>query len=175
MASDLIDGYAEALLSVARAEGTSGEFESELSQVAQAIAGSEELRTTLSDAAIPAGRRQQIVEDILGGWGARVTTAAVSMVVAAGRAGDLVAIASRVRELSAAQRGRVVAEVRSAIPLEPDQEQRLAAALKASTGKDVELDVVIDDSIMGGLVTKIDDQIIDGSVRTRLNQLREAF
>lgn len=176
MTGNLIDGYAEALLSLAEAEGmTGGQFESELSQVAQAIESSEELRTTLAQTSIPAGRRQQIVEDVFGGYPARVTTAAVSMVVAAGRSGDLSAIADRVIELGAAKRGRVVAEVRSAIPLEPEQEQRLASALKASTGKDVELKVVIDPSIMGGLVTQIDDQIIDGSVRTRLGQLRDAF
>ena len=174
MADDLIAGYAQALLSVAEAEGDPARFVSELSQVAQAIGSSEELRTTLSDAHTPAGIRQQIVEDVLGG-ASRVTTAMVSMVVGAGRVADLGRIADRVMELGAEQRGRVVAEVRSAIPLEPEQEQRLIDALKASTGKDVELKVLIDPSVMGGLVTQIDDQIIDGSVRSRLGQLREAF
>ena len=174
MADDLIGGYAQALLSVAEAEGDSGRYVSEFSQVAEAIESSEELRSALSDSLIPAGKRQQIVEDILGG-ASRVTTAMVSMVVGAGRATDLGRIADRVIELGAEQRGRVVAEVRSAIPLESDQEQRLIDALRVSTGKDVELKVVIDTSIMGGLVTQIDDQIIDGSVRSRLGQLREAF
>lgn len=175
MADDVIDGYAEALLKVAGAEGDSKQYESELVQVAQAIQASDELRTTLSDSSLPAGRRQQIVEEVLGGWSSRVTTAMVSLVVAAGRAADLGRIADRMIELGAAKRGRVVAEVRSAVPLEADQEQRLAQALRSRTGKDVELKVIVDPSIMGGLVTQIDDQIIDGSVRTRIGQLREAF
>lgn len=175
MADDVIDGYAEALLTVARAEGDSTTFESELSQVVRAIEASDELRTTISNPELPAGRRQQIVEEILGGWASRVTTAMVSMVVAAGRAADLGRIADRMVELGAAHRGRVVAEVRSAIPLEPDQERRLTEALRRSTGKDVELKVIIDPSVIGGLVTQIDDQIIDGSVRTRIGQLRDAF
>ena len=174
MADDRIGGYARALLNLAEAEGDSGRYEAEFSQVAQAVESSEELRKVLGDSLIPAGQRQQIVEDVLGG-ASRVTTAMVSMVVGAGRAGDLSRIADRLIELGAEQRGRVVAEVRSAIALEPEQEQRLVDALRTSTGKDVELKVVLDPSIMGGLITQIDDQIIDGSVRSRIGQLREAF
>jgi len=174
MADDLITGYAQALLAVAGAEGSSKELETELSQVVQAISGSEELQAALADGTIPAGARQQIVEDVLGG-ASRVTTAMVSMVVGAGRAADLSDIAERVTELGAEKRGRVVAEVRSAIPLDQDQQARLTEALRSSTGKEVEVKVVIDPSVMGGLVTQIDDQIIDGSVRSRLGQLREAF
>lgn len=175
MASDVISGYAHALLTVAAAEGASRQFENELSQVAQAITANEELRSTLADPSVPAGRRQQIVEEVLGGRASRLTTAAVSMIVGANRGADLARIADRVVHLGAAERGKVVAEVRSAIPLDGAQEQRLAEALKTSTGKDVEVKVVIDPSIMGGLVTQIDDQVIDGSVRSRLGQLREAF
>ena len=174
MADDLITGYAQSLLTLAGAEGRGETFPSELAQVANAINASEELRTTLADAAVPAARRQQIVEDLLGGQD-RLLSAAVSMVVGAGRGADLGRIADRVIELGAEQRGRVVAEVRSVVPLDAEQQGRLAAALQASTGKEVEVKVVIDPSIMGGLVTQIDDQIIDGSVRSRLGQLREAF
>jgi F-type H+-transporting ATPase subunit delta len=174
MADDLITGYAESLLTLASAEGRGESFGTELSQVANAINASEELRTTLADPTIPVARRQQIVEELLGGQD-RLMGAVVSMVVGTGRASDLGRIADRVIELGAEQRGRVVAEVRSVIPLDADQQERLAVALRASTGKEVEVKVVIDPSIMGGLVTQIDDQIIDGSVRSRLGQLREAF
>lgn len=176
MADDLINGYAQALLSVAGAEGDAAEgFESEFSSVAHAIGGSEQLSAALTDQNVPAGRRQQIVEEVLGGKASRVTMACVSMVVAAGRAGDLGRIADKVFELGSAQRGKAVAEVRSAIPLDEGQVARLATALKASTGKDVDVKVVIDPSVMGGLVTQIGDEVIDGSVRNRLGQLREAF
>ncbi len=174
MADDLINGYAEALLTLGGVEGRGEQIGNELSQVAGAIDASEELRTTLADASIPVARRQQIVEDLLGGQN-RVVGAMVSMVVGAGRSADLSRIADRVIELGAAKKGRVVAEVRSVIPLDADQQERLASALRTSTGKDVEVKVVIDPTIMGGLVTQIDDQIIDGSVRSRIGQLREAF
>ena len=68
-----------------------------------------------------------------------------------------------------------MATVRSAIDLTGEQRQRLTEAIKTSTGKDVEVKVVIDPSVLGGVITEIGDDIIDGSVRRRLNQLRESF
>jgi F-type H+-transporting ATPase subunit delta len=97
------------------------------------------------------------------------------MVVGAGRAAELPAIVDAFIERSAASRNKAVATVRSAIALTADQRERLAAAIRTSTGKDVEIRVVEDPSVLGGVVTEIGDDIIDGSVRRRLNQLRESF
>ena len=78
-------------------------------------------------------------------------------------------------KLSAAEGNREVAEVRSAVDLTDDQKQRLAAALEAKTGKKVELKVIIDPTVLGGLVAQVGDTVIDGSVKTRLQQLKTAF
>jgi len=129
----------------------------------------------LSDPAIPAARRQQVVEDILGGKASATTIGLVSMAVGAGRGSDLPDIVRALIERSAASRNRAVAEVRSAVPLTADQTTRLAAAIASATGKNVEIKVVIDPSVLGGLVTQIGDTVIDGSVRHRLNQVREAI
>jgi len=68
-----------------------------------------------------------------------------------------------------------VAEVRSAVAVGDVQQRRLAGALQRATGKDVAVKVIVDPTVMGGLVTRIGDEVIDGSVRARINQLREAF
>ena len=175
MSDDRITSYAEAVLAVAGAESDGGEVEDELFRFARAMEGSDDLRMTLSDPAIPVARRQQIVEDILGPQATRATTGLVSMLVAAGRGADIPRIADRVVELGAKSRAKAVAEVRSVIELSDDQQTRLAAALRSATGKDVEIKVVIDDSLMGGLLVQIEDEVIDGTVRNRLKQLREAF
>ena len=65
-----------------------------------------------------------------------------------------------------------VAEVRSAVPLTADQQDRLAAALANATGKNVNLKVVVDPSVLGGLVATVGDTVIDGTVRTHLDQLK---
>jgi len=95
--------------------------------------------------------------------------------VAAGRASSLPAIVDAFVERSAASRNKTVATVRSAVELTEDQANRLTAALNGATGKDVEVKVVVDPSVLGGVVTEIGDDIIDGSVRRRLSQLRESF
>jgi len=175
MADDRTLAYAEALFSVARAEGTLGEVEEELFRFSQTLQGSDELRDTLTDPGIPASRRQQIVEDLLGGRASPTTTALVSMVVGTGRARDLPAIIRRLVEMSAAEANKEVAEVRSAVELTSDQRDRLAKALGEATGKQVEVKVVVDPSVLGGIVAKVGDTVIDGSVRTRLDQLKNAF
>ena len=175
MSAEKVSSYAEALVAVVQAEGDLAATEDELFAVAQALAGSDELREALSDRRIPAARRQQIIEDLLGGQVADTTVALVSMVVGAGRGSDLVRIIEAAVERSAGLRNKAVAEVRSAVALSEDQERRLAEALQRATGKDVTVKVIVDPSVMGGLVTRIGDEVIDGSIRTRINQLREAF
>jgi len=167
--------YAEALFGVARAERTLGEVEGELFRFSQTLQGSDELRDALTDPSIPASRRQQIVEDLLGGRASATTVALVSMVVGTGRARQLPDIIRRLVEMSAAEANKEVAEVRSAVALTDDQRQRLAKALGEATGKQVEVKVVVDPSVLGGIVAQVGDTVIDGSVRSRLDQLKNAL
>jgi F-type H+-transporting ATPase subunit delta len=176
MANDeRIDGYANALFEVASVEGSLESVEDELFQVARALETNDELRTTLTDAAIPVERRQSIIEDLLNNRAAPVTVSLVSFVVAAGRAHDLPAIIDRLVARAAQAKNKVVAEVRTAVPLSDDQRTRLADALGKATGKSVEVKAIVDRTVLGGVVAQIGDTVIDGSVRSRLEQLREAI
>ena len=175
MSDEKIQSYAQAILAVASAESNAAQVEDEIYRFSQVLQSSEELKSTLSDASIPSTLRQQIVVDLLEGQATQTTVALVSMIVAAGMGGDIKAIADKVVGLGAESRDKAVAEVYSVVDLSSDQQQRLAAALKSATGKDVEMKVIIDESVMGGLLVQIEDEVIDGTVRTRLKQLREAF
>jgi F-type H+-transporting ATPase subunit delta len=170
--TDRIDGYASALFEVARAENDLDEVEDELFRFARALEASDELRNALTDELVPAERRQAIVEDILGKKASSTTTALVSFVVGAGRGRDLAAIIAKLVDRAAAEKDRALAEVRSAIPLTDDQQRRLAAALANATGKQVEVKVVVDPSVLGGAVATVGDAVIDGTVRTRLDQIK---
>jgi F-type H+-transporting ATPase subunit delta len=172
---DRTHAYAEALLAVARSEGNMAEVEDELFRFARLLDGNDDLRTTLTDSQLPSSRRQQIVEDLLGGVANPVTTALVSMVVGVGRSRDLTAIIDELVKLSAAEGDKELAEVRSAVELTDDQKQRLVTALEAKTGKKIELKVIIDPTVLGGLVAQVGDTVIDGSIKTRLAQLKSAF
>jgi F-type H+-transporting ATPase subunit delta len=175
MATERDTAYAKALLAVASAEGDLGRVQDEIFTLARLIGDSDELAATLSDSQVPASRRQQIVEDLLVGRASQTTVALVSMIVGTGRSRELPAIADALVALGAAEGGKEVALVRSAVELTEDQKQRLAAALQASVGRPVDVRVVIDPSIMGGLVAQVGDTVIDGSVRRRLDQLKQAI
>lgn len=172
MSTDRIDGYARALFEIARAEGTLDEVEDELFRFARSYESSDALRNALTDEQIPADRRQSIVESLLGGKATSTTTQLVSMVVGSGRGRDLPAIIDKLVARASSAKNLEVAEVRTAVALTSDQQTRLAAAITNATGKQVNLKVVIDPSIIGGLVATVGDTVIDGSVRTRIDQLK---
>jgi F-type H+-transporting ATPase subunit delta len=172
MSDARIEGYARGMFEIARAEGTLDEVEDELFRFARSYESSDELRNTLSDEQIPAAKRQAIVEDLLGGKATGTTTQLVSMIVGSGRGRDLPAIVDKLVARASSAKNLELAEVRTAVPLTPDQETRLAAALANATGKQVNLKVVVDPSVLGGLVATVGDTVIDGSVRTRIDQLK---
>jgi F-type H+-transporting ATPase subunit delta len=170
-----IDGYANALFEVARVEGSLDAVQDELFSLAQALKSNDELRTTLTDEAIPVERRQGIVESLLGGKASPVTTSLVSFVVGAGRGRQLPDIIERLVARAAEAKNKVVAEVRTTVPLSEDQKTRLADALGKATGKSVEVKSILDPSVLGGVVAQVGDTVIDGSIRHRLDQLRESI
>jgi F-type H+-transporting ATPase subunit delta len=172
MIDNRTDGYARALFEVARADGTLDEVEDELFRFARSYESSESLRTTLSDENIPAGKRQAIIEDLLGDTATSTTVQLLSMVVGSGRSADLVAIVDALVQRASASKNLELAEVRSAVELTADQQDRLKAALANATGKQVNLKVVVDPSVIGGLVATVGDVVIDGTVRTNLEQLK---
>lgn len=171
--SERVEAYAEAFFRVARAEQQGTAVEDDLFRFARALEANDHLRSALGDRALPAERRIAVVEELMGGAGVSVSVGLVSMVIGADRAGELPAIVDRFLELSAAERRHDVAEVRAAVPLDDRIRERLAKALSDATGKQVEVKVVVDPSVLGGVVARIGDTVIDGTVRRRLEQLKE--
>jgi F-type H+-transporting ATPase subunit delta len=167
-----VDAYARAILELARAEDRVRPVEADLFRFVRALEGSEPLRAALSDPQLPVERRLAVVDELTDGKALRLSAAAIGLVIAAGRVNDLGAIADRFIELAAAERSREVAEVRSAVELDEAQLARLTEALGRATGKAVEVKVVVDPSVLGGLVARIGDTVIDGTVRHRLDQMK---
>jgi F-type H+-transporting ATPase subunit delta len=171
--TDRVESYAQAFLGVARAEGRVGAIEDDLFRFARALDASDDLRMALGDRNVPAERRIAIVDELMAGTALPVSVGLVSMVVGADRASDLPPVVDRFLELSAEERQHEVAEVRAAVPLDERLRERLAQALSDATGKQVEVKVVVDPNVLGGVVARIGDTVIDGSVRHRLDQLKE--
>lgn len=175
MADTRTTAYAGSLIAIAAAEGDLDAVTEEFYALGSAVEADEQLRATLSDPKLPVERRAQVVEDLLQGKASATTVSLASMIVLNGRGGELPAIAAEIARVVADEQGAVLAEARSAVALTDEQVNRLAEALSAKLGRTVTVRNVVDPSVVGGVVTQIGDEVIDGTVRTRLNQLREAF
>lgn len=173
MSDERTQAYAQAFFTIASAENALGAAEEELFRLARAVDANDELRKAITDQALPAGRRMAILDELMGQAAHPVSTQLAAFIVGAGRGRDLGAIVDAFVRLAAEERNHEIAEVRSAIALDADQVARLEVALSAKTGKRIEVKVIVDPTVMGGLVARIGDTVIDGSVRHRLDQLRE--
>ncbi len=171
---DRITGYANGIFELAKAEGELERVESELFTISQAIDGSPELRSTLTDPQLPMEKKQALVDDLIGGRASSLSVDLVQLIVSQGRASELSDIARAVVEAAAASRDKAVAEVRSAVPLDEETIERLTVALGRATGKSVEVKVVVDESVIGGIVARVGDIVIDGSLARRVDSLRQA-
>ncbi len=172
---DRIETWAQSLLEIAKSEGNLHEVEDELFRFARIVAGNDDLRTALANPGQPADRRAAIVDELLENRSLQTTRAIAAFIVGAGKGHDLPAIVARFVELAAESREHEVAEVRSSVPLDDTQVQRLATALSQATKKNIEVRVVVDPTVMGGIVATIGDTVIDGTVRHRLDQLKETL
>ena len=171
---DRINGYAKGFLELARAEGSLESVESELFSIAETLESSSELRSALTDPQLPNDKKTAIVDDLLGGKASSLTVGLVHLLVDQDRASELPSIARALVEIAAASRDRAVAEIRSAVPLDDQTIERLAAALGKATGKKLEVKAVVDESVVGGIVARVGDTVIDGSVAGRFQSLRNA-
>ena len=170
---DLIHGYATALFQIAAAEDALDRVSDELFRFSKAVESNHELRSTLTDIAIPAERKHAVISELLGDRASPLTLNILEFVVSQGRARELANIVNSLAELAAEEQEKELAEVRSAVPLDDDQRQRLADALGKATGKKVDVKVLVDGSIVGGIYAKVGDQVIDGTVRRKLQELKE--
>jgi F-type H+-transporting ATPase subunit delta len=166
-------GYAKALFEIARSEGDIDRVADELFRIARVLESHHELREALTDIAVPVEGKEKLLDEVLGEKVSPHTLNILKFVVSQGRARRLVEIADELAALAEEEAKREIAEVRTALPLDDAQTERLAAALSAATGKNVSVKVIVDPSVIGGVVARVGDTVIDGSVQSKLESLKE--
>lgn len=167
-----LDGYATALFEELEEREGVEDIEDDLFRFARMVEATDALREALTTGRLPAATRRAIVDDLLGPRANPATTLLVGYATQVARPRDLVALLDWLVERAAAERNRRVARVRSAVALDEDQCERLAQVLSQFTGRQVEVRVVVDESLVGGLVALVGDTVIDASVRHQLDRLR---
>lgn len=168
---DAVDALSiEAELIGADRDGSLDDLEDELFRFGRIVAGQRELRSTLTDPAITNGRKAELVSGLLDGRVRPVTRRLVTRLVSHPRSRSLEAGLEAYARLAAERRRRVVALVTVALPLTEEQNTRLAAALGRIYGRQVHLNVEVDVEVIGGVRVQIGDDVIDGTVVTRLDE-----
>jgi F-type H+-transporting ATPase subunit delta len=170
-----IRGYADRLFQEVDRLELIDDIEDELVRFARILDSSRGLRHALGDPSTAVAQRVALAGDLLRGKVLVATARLVTYVLEAGHIRDLVGTLEWVAGLAAEERGRRVAEVRSAVELDDDEYIRLVEALERTAGRPVKVRVQIEPSLLGGMAVEIGDTVIDGSVRHRLDQLRETL
>lgn len=164
-----------ALLAAADREGSLDEVEDELFRFGRVLAREPSLQLLLSDRSVAAERRLELLDSLIGRRVRWPTRALIEHALAARRGRGLERAVDEITEQAAVRRNRVVGYVRSAVALAAEQQHRLAAALTRVYGREVELRTEVDPTLVGGLLIKVGDEVIDGSVLHRLDAARRAL
>ncbi|WP_288458674.1 F0F1 ATP synthase subunit delta [uncultured Sphingomonas sp.] len=168
--------YASALFDLAVEGKAVDRVEESLSAVRQALAESADFRMLTASPVVARGEAVKAVLATADQLGLDTTTKSFLGVLAENRRlSQLPQVIAAYRTLAARHRGETTAEVTSAHPLSDDQVEELKQQLRRRVGREVSVDLTVDPAILGGLVVRIGSQMIDSSIRTRLNALASAM
>jgi F-type H+-transporting ATPase subunit delta len=167
--------YARAVCDLASAQGVLGVVAKDLAGVAASFGNHPDLLDVLASPGFGRDERKALLQRLLSRMQVHPTTVDfLLLVLEKGRIAALPEICLEVRSYDDAHRGRLRAEVRSAAPLDILTVEALKAQIRKSTGKaEVAVTQVVDPALLGGIVTRIGDLVLDGSVRTRLLRMRQ--
>ncbi len=168
--------YAQALLELGVEQGDLDKLVEELSTIANAWNSSPELRNAIENPLVSHAAKRAVMRELSEQIGASPTTRnAMLLLIDRRRTKTLPYIARTLRELADARKGIVRAEVTTAVVLADAYYARLQSQLEKMTGKRVVVDRVVDPDLIAGVVTRIGDRILDGSLRTRLQSLKDSL
>jgi len=175
-ATSVVRRYARALMSIGQEDGKFASYADELDRLDRAFATEAGLRDLWLHPASAPDARLAAVDQLAGPLALSVATAnLLRLLVERRRVADLPLLAASYRQLVDEQVGRVQATVTSARPLSDEQRSAVEAALRARTGKHVVLEAKVDPSVLGGMRAQVGSVVLDGTVKTHLERLRETL
>ena len=168
--------YASAVYELATETNAVAALESDIASLTEAMAESADLNALLSSPIYSRDEQQAAITAIAGKMVLSPTmTNTLALMASKRRLFVVPHLVQALRDLIAAEKNEVTADVGSAKALTQAQSKKLAETLKARVGKDVTINATVDDSLIGGLIVKVGSQMIDTSIRSKLASLQNAM
>ena len=171
----IVRRYASALFGAASKAGVVDQVESDLGLVTYTFESSPDLLATIRSPLVPVAKKKDILRDVFGGKVQEITLSYLDLLVMKHREDAILPTEELYVLLANEARGVATVRVESAVELTRDEESRLIARLSRTTGKTVQLDCEVVSDHIGGVLVRIGDTVIDGTVRGQLAALREAL
>ncbi|HKC28170.1 MAG TPA: F0F1 ATP synthase subunit delta [Jatrophihabitans sp.] len=171
----LEDAGDAALFAAADKQHTLDSIEDELFRLERILEPQGEVAALLDEQVVPAERRIALLDRLVEGKVSPITLALLHHAVASQRKRNIILALDDLLQKAAGRQNRSIARVTSAVPLTDAQQDRLANALTAIYRRAISVRVALDATIEGGLVVRVGDEVIDGSIATRLAEIRAAL
>ncbi len=168
----LVNAYAESLFRLASVEGVADRVEEELRELDRLYQTNYELKEFINNPRVKAEGKKDALAELLGGKLSRITLNHMYLVVDQERGRMFPKIAEEYRRLASEARAKISAEVVTALPISDSVVTQIKEQLQKLTKKDVHIRSRVDESIIGGVVIRVGDKVLDGSVRNKLSQLK---
>jgi F-type H+-transporting ATPase subunit delta len=163
--------YAEAAFQIGRADRRLDAWEGGFAAIGELLAHAE-LRRMIEHPVVPYAAKESLLHKVAGDEVGPDVISLVLLMIRRGRPRAIDRMIAHFGELLRRERGIVLAEVRTALALEPEQRQAVSERLAQLTGDQVQMNEVVDESLIGGIAVRIGDRLYDASVRNRLERLR---
>lgn len=166
--------YAKAVLDLAQEQKSADAVNADMKSMANAVEASAELKDMLLSAVIPATTKQTALFAIFKDLNT-LSSNLIATLIANKRIDILGEVAKKYTELYNESQGKQVAKVTTAVPLSEELQAKVLAKVKELTGKEADIENVVDESILGGFILRIGDIQYDASIANKLNKLKREF
>jgi F-type H+-transporting ATPase subunit delta len=164
--------YAQAVFEMADGQGELAAWERDLSALARAFENPQ-IAAIFASPQVATSQKRSLADEILGPTGQPLVRNLVGLLIERGRIGSFPQLYTAFHDRMLERQGIAVGEVTTAVPLGPEEVELVRQRLGTLLGKQIEIRTVVDPNIIGGIIARVGDQLIDGSVIGQLRKLRE--
>jgi F-type H+-transporting ATPase subunit delta len=166
--------FAQVVFDIAREQRSLDQWQADLKAISD-LSSRRDLNRLLENPRIPEAAKHRLLQEALPGISPQAVNLATILVLRGGLEGIAPRVAAAYGDLVDAERGVVRALVTTATPVDEAESRQIAERLSAATGKQVKMEARVDPAIIGGMVVKLGDRLVDGSIRSKLQGMRRSL